>query len=148
VGMTMPRRSRTKRPVEELTCSFLVNIKFDSFGFYIVGGRGQAFHCHHPKRCQHECGIPSRLINADEKDLLTSLGNAKACDGVGRNVFYSRTGGVLTRKQVRYINGFNEVDDCNHLVSHSRDLKPGESSVDKLLQSLRDKGFGHCVLYN
>jgi hypothetical protein len=55
----------------------------------------------------------------------------------------------LTRKQVRYIvNGFNEVDDGNNLVSHSRDLKPGESSVEKLLQSLRDKGFGHCVLYN
>jgi hypothetical protein len=61
---------------------------------------------------------------------------------------YSRTGSVIPRSPVRYINGFHEVDDDNNLVSNSQDLIPSESSVDKLLQSLWDKGFGHYVLYH
>lgn len=96
-----------------------------------------------------ECAVPSRLIDVAEKDILVSVGSAKANDGVGRNVHFSRCGYVIPRSQVRYINGFknpaDKTNDC-HTAGNDGQLEPGASEVDKLLNSFRLKGYDHCVL--
>ena len=78
---------------------------------------------------------------------MISVGTAKANDGVGRHVHFSRSGNVIPRSQVRYINGFqNTTNNPEH--GNVRRLEPGESSVDKLLKSFREKQFDHCVLFH
>jgi hypothetical protein len=59
-------------------CSFLINIKYDEFGFYLVGGRGQGCHNNHPRLLPAECRIPLRLMDPEEKNILHSIGVAKA----------------------------------------------------------------------
>jgi hypothetical protein len=148
-GKSMPRRTRTKRAEDNSSnCSFLINIKYDEFGFYIVGGRGQGCHNNHPRLLPTECRIPSRLMKLEEKSILRSIGVAKANDGVGRNVYFTRSGYVIPRSQVRYINGFRDDTESNPESNNSRQLLPGESSVDRLIQSLRNRGFAHCLLYH
>lgn len=148
-GKMMPRKSRTKRALDNsCLCPFVFTIKFDEFGFYMLGGYGEARHRNHPKLCKRECSVPTRLICPNEKDILISLGVAKANDGVGRNVHFSRSGYVIPRSQVRYINGFRSPSNDDPDLDNYRHLLPGESSVDKLLKSLRDRGCDHCVLYH
>jgi len=36
--------------------------------------------------------VPTRLIGGVEKDILVSVGSAKANDGVGRSIHFSRCG--------------------------------------------------------
>ncbi len=50
-----------------------------SMTFYLVGGSGcAAHHAHHPKVTNLEIAVPTRLICAAEKDILVSVGCAKA----------------------------------------------------------------------
>ena len=148
VGMKMPRKTRTKRTLDLLCrCPFRFVVKVDQFGFYLVGGRGNATHCYHPKLTRGECAVPTRLICPEEKDIMVSVGTAKANDGVGRNVHFRRSGNVIPRSQVRYINGFQNTKN-NPEHDNVRRLEPGESSVDKLLKSFREKQFDHCVLFH
>lgn len=148
VGMKMPRKTRTKRTLDHTCqCPFRFVIKVDSFGFYLLGGRGNATHCYHPKLTRGECAVPTRLICPEEKDIMVSVGTARANDGVGRNVHFRRSGNVIPRSQVRYINGFqNTTNNPEH--DNVRRLEAGESSVDKLLKSFREKQFDHCVLFH
>ncbi len=94
-----------------------------------------------------ECAVPTQLIGVAEKDILFSVGSAKANDGVGRRVLFSRCGFVIPRSQVRYINGFQNdgLDEYGKRI-----LKPNydESTVDKLLHTFRVKGNYHSVLYH
>ena len=147
-GKQMCRKTRTTRALcNDTLCRFGFVLKVDTFGFYLVGGKGSATHCHHPKVTKSEYALPTRLINADEKDILVSVGCAKANDGVGRNIHFSRSGYLIPRSQVRYINGFqNTSNNPDH--GNNRQLEPGVSSVDKLLKSLKDNGYDHCVLYH
>jgi len=148
VGKKMPRKTRTKRTLDlTCRCPFRFVVKVDQFGFYLLGGRGNAKHCYHPKLTRGECAVPTRLICPEEKDVMVSIGTAKANDGVGRNVHFSRSGNVIPRSQVRYINGFqNAANNPEH--DNVRRLEPGVSSVDKLLKSFREKKFDHCVLFH
>lgn len=147
-GKRMPRKTRTTRALDnDSLCPFRFTIGVDDIGFYLVGGNGCSQHRHHPKISKDEYAIPTRLICAEEKDILVSVGSAKANDGVGRNIHFSRCGYVIPRSQVRYINGFqNTSENASH--DNIRRLLPGESSVDKLLKSFKDKGLDHCVLYH
>jgi hypothetical protein len=106
-GKLQPRKTRTTRALHRnVSCPFRFNIRVDDIGYYLVGGSGCAHHAHHPKVSNLEFAIPTRLICAAEKDILVSVGCAKANDGVGRNIHFSRCGHVIPRSQVRYINGF------------------------------------------
>ena len=140
VGMKMPRKTRTKQTLDlTCPCPFCFVAKVDQFRFYLLGGsRGNDMHCSQPN---------TRLICPEEKDIMVSVGNAKANDGVGRNVHFSQSGNVIPRSQVRYINGFqNTTNNPEHHDNVYR-LEPGESLVDKLLKSFREKQFNHCVLF-
>jgi hypothetical protein len=78
-----------------------------------------------------------------------SVGCAKANDGVGRNIHFSRCGHVIPRSQVRYINGFQSGNRAGaELEKDICELECEPSTVDKLLKSFRDKGYDHCVLYH
>ena len=89
VGMKMPWKTRTKRTLDPTyRCPFRFVIKVDLFGFYLLVGRGNATHCYHPKLTRGECAVPTRLICPEEKDIMVSVGTAKANDGVGRNVHF------------------------------------------------------------
>jgi hypothetical protein len=62
-----------------------MSIGFDGFGYYLVGGTGNAHHAYHPKVMKVEYAVPTRLIGGVEKDILVSIGCAKANDGVSRS---------------------------------------------------------------
>jgi hypothetical protein len=66
-----------------------MSIGFDGFGYYLVGGTGNSHHAYHPKVMKVEYAVPARLIGGDEKDILVSVGWAKANDGVGRSIHFS-----------------------------------------------------------
>ena len=100
------RKTQTTRALDKASaCPFRFNIRADKIGFYLVGGTGCAHHAHHPKLSNNEYAVPTRLIGVAERDILVSVGEAKANDGVGRNVHYSRCGYVIPRSQVCCING-------------------------------------------
>jgi hypothetical protein len=143
------RKTQTTRALDKASaCPFRFNIRADKIGFYLVGGTGCAHHAHHPKLSNNEYAVPTRLIGVAERDILVSVGEAKANDGVGRNVHYSRCGYVIPRSQVRYINGFRTSSDNTDHDNHTRQLEFGVSAADKLLKSLKNKGYDHCVLYH
>jgi hypothetical protein len=78
---------------------------------------------------------------------MASAGTAKANDGVGRNVYFRRSGNVISCSKVRYINGFqNTTNNPEH--DNVRQIEPGESSVEKLLKSFKENQFDHCVLFH
>ena len=71
--------------------------------------------------------------------MVSVVSTAKANEGVGRNVHhFRRSGNVIPRSQVRYINDFQKTTN-NPEHDNVRQLEPGESSVDKLLKSFREK---------
>jgi hypothetical protein len=146
--MKMPQETRTKRTLDlTCRCPLPLGVKVDQFGFYLLGGRDNATHCAHPKLNLSECAVPTHLICPEEKDIMVSVGTAKANDGVGRNVHFRRSGNVIPRSQVRYINGFqNPTNNPEH--DYIRRLEPIESLVDKLLKSLREKQLDHCGLFH
>jgi hypothetical protein len=80
-----------------------MNIGLDSFGYYLAGGTGNSHHAYHPKVLKVEYAVPTRLIGGVEKDILVSVGSAKANDGVGRSIHFSQCRYVIPRSQVRYI---------------------------------------------
>jgi len=47
-----------------------------------------------------EYAVPTRLIGGVEKDILVSVGCAKAKDCVGRSIQFSQCGYVIPRSQV------------------------------------------------
>ena len=122
-----------------------MSVGLDSFGYYLVGGTGNSHHAYHPKVLKVEYAVPTRLIGGVEKDILVSVGSAKANDGVGRSIHFSRCGYVIPRCQVRYINGFRG-GACNNDGNSALRDSPDQSPIDKLLTSFRTKGFDHCVL--
>jgi hypothetical protein len=152
-GKLQPRKTRTTRALHRnVSCPFRFNIRVDDIGYYLVGGSGCAHHAHHQKVSKVsnlEFAIPTRLICAAKKDILVSVGCAKANDGVGRNIHFSRCGHVIPRSQVRYINGFQSGNRAGaELEKDICELECEPSTVDKLLKSFRDKGYDHCVLYH
>jgi hypothetical protein len=89
-GKLLPRKTRTTRALHlDVSCPFRFNVRVDDIGFYLVGGSGCVHHAHHPKVTSLEFAVPTRLICAVEKDILVSVGCAKANDAVGRNVHFS-----------------------------------------------------------
>jgi hypothetical protein len=137
--MTMPQKTQTKRTLH-LTCRCTIHfvVKVDQFGFYLLGGRGNAMHCYHPKLNRGECAVPTHLICPEEKDIMVSVSTAKANDCIGRNVHFRRSSNVIPHSQVRYINVFQNTTN-NPEYDNVRQLEPGESSVDKLLKSSRQQ---------
>jgi MULE transposase domain len=146
-GKVMPRKTRTTRSLDsDSQCGFRFTVRVDENGFYLVGGTGCAHHSHHPKVNDSDHAVPTRFINVGEKDILVSVGCANANDGVGRNVHFSRCGYAIPRSQVRYMSGFQR--NPNNAGSGQRGRDSGESSVDSLLKSLKQKGYDHCILYH
>jgi hypothetical protein len=149
VGKRLPRKTRTTRAIEKgSVCPFRISIGLDGVGYYLVGGTGNSHHAYHPKLMKVEYAVPTRLIGGVEKDILVSVGCAKANDGVGRSIHFSRCGYVIPRSQVRYINGFRSRACDDGRANRTLQDTPEQSTIDKLLTSFRTKGFDHCVLYH
>jgi hypothetical protein len=66
-----------------------MSIGLDGVGYYLVGGTGNSHHAYHPKLMKVENTVPAQLIGGVEKDILVSVGCAKANDGVGRSIHFS-----------------------------------------------------------
>lgn len=62
-GKKVCGKSRTMRALgNDSLCHFGFAIKVDNVDFYLVGGKGSATHCHHPKMTACEYALPMRLI--------------------------------------------------------------------------------------
>ena len=146
-GKVMHRKTRTTRSLDsESQCGFRFMVRVAEIGFYLADGTGCAYHLHHPKVNASDHAFPTRFINAGEKDILVSVGSANANDGVCRNVHFSRFGYAIASSQNRYVSGFQR--NLNNADSGQRGYGSGESTVDSLLKSLKQKGYGHCILYH
>ena len=124
-----------------------MSIGLDGFGYYHVGGTGNAHHAYHQKKVMKvEYAVPIRLIGGVEKGILVCVGCAnKANDGVGRSIHFSQCGYVIPRSQVQYINGFQSWasnDNGNRMLQDT----PEQRTIDKVLSSFQTKDFGHYVL--
>ena len=89
--------------------------------------------------------VPTHFINVSEKDILVSVGCANTNKGVvGRNVQFSCCGHAIPRSQVQYMSGFQRNPNNADIGQQGRDS--GESFIDSLLKSLKQKGYDHCIL--
>jgi hypothetical protein len=115
-----------------------MSIGLDGFGYYHVGGTGNAHHAYHQKKVMKvEYAVPIRLIGGVEKGILVCVGCAnKANDGVGRSIHFSQCGYVIPRSQVQYINGFQSRPTDNDGKCFPQ-VTPEQSTIDKLLSSFR-----------
>ncbi len=102
VGKRLPRKTaRTTRAIEKSSvCQFRMSIGLDGVGYYLVGGTRNSHHAYHPKLMKVECTVPTQLIGGVEKEILVSIGCAKANNGVGRSIHFSPYGYVIPRSQV------------------------------------------------
>jgi hypothetical protein len=112
-------------------------IGLDGFGYYLVGGTGNAHHAYQQKVMKVEYAVPTHLIGGVEKGILVCVGcTNKAHDGVSISIHFSQCGYVIPRSQVQYINGFQSRatdNDGNRLPQ----VTPEQSTIDKRLSSFR-----------
>ena len=106
-----------------------------------MAGMGNTLHSHHPRLQQDEITFPTRLLSSSNKTTLKDLGNSHAGSGVSVNYIAEKTGHIVIRQNVAYINGL-----CNNLKF------TGEmginNSTEKMIKYLVTKKYDHVVFYH
>ena len=97
---------------KEERCPFFFLINFDDNGFFVMPGRGNPVHKHHPKLGCSKHFIPPRFLNESEEDLVRDLANADANLGIMRNAIYAKTGKIFSRANL-----FNKLTNSSQLIN-------------------------------
>jgi len=143
IGRRMPRRTASALPISlEQKCGMFFIVSFDENGYYMIGGRGCCNHQHHMKltRCQTQTRI--RHLSSSDVEIITDIGIVQAKNSIGANVFYVRSGQVISRSQVRYLSGFYSQGTNYHFLDEEF------SDADKLISLLENQRHSHVVLYH
>jgi len=108
----------------------------------MIGGRGCCHHHHHIKLNRNQSQTRTRHLSTSDVEIITDIGMAQAKNSMGSNVFYVRSGQVITRSQVRYLNGFHLQGTNHHFLDEEF------SDADKLISLLENQCHSHVVLYH
>jgi hypothetical protein len=109
-GLGMARRTATDKPVcPSQICKFRLVVQWNSHGIYMVGGIGNSCHKSHLLLRAEDISLPTRLAKPKERTMLESVSGARAHNGVGRNIFFTRNGHYLSRDKIRTLNGSKET---------------------------------------
>jgi hypothetical protein len=158
-GQKGPRRSNTQRALTKTErCPFSLSIYCDNISYYLKGGVGCPFHQFHCRLDPtNELRLPSRMVKLEERELLKTIGAAHARAGVLRNVYFLRSGVVLTQSQVAGIASIcgtsgrprkRKKKKNKSSSSSSDDNEGGESPTDKMLQYFKDNEADYICLYH
>jgi hypothetical protein len=142
-GIQMVKRTSTQGRLDrtECHCPFLLPIFQDDTSYYLKGGLGCADHQYHIRLdSARDTQLPTALLSAEERELMSSARDASATTSVARNIHFIRSGSILTRSQVAHV----FKTSGNKAYPDDETMSP----ADKLMHYLEKEGAGRCYLYH
>jgi hypothetical protein len=148
-GKRMPRRTSSMRPDNaNSVCRMSFTIKWDKNGYYLYCGYGNIKHTNHVKLAGKHMTFPKRLVADAERDVVESIGAAKALHAVARNVHFQRTGRLLSHSQVRYMHNMAEKITMALSVDGSSINIDALSDSERMFEHFKLHGVNYSLLYN
>jgi hypothetical protein len=143
-GITGARRKNSSRPTTKSeTCSCKVVIGVDSSGYFVMGGRGDKQHRHHPKLMTKVVALASREITFAEKEKLGVYRSAGlSCAGAAQ-VFRTTSDVYLTPSAVR---AYTQSIDYGEISNVDLLPKVKVTTTDRLFESLQRDRHDHIFL--
>ena len=100
-GRQMSHRTASALPVSaEERCGMFFIVSFDDNGYFMIGGHGCCQHHHHIKLNRSQTQTRTCHLSSSNVEIITDIGMAQAKNSIGANVFYVRSGQVISRSQV------------------------------------------------
>ena len=125
-GLSTSRRTCTQKPVSNQNiCLFFFVVSYNDKGFFILNRYDNHTHCYHAKVPIEYNKVPSKALCYNEKGILTSMDKSCVNNGISRNVLFQRTGIMMSRHNIRYLNSILRQD-----VSFKKEVTSVASASD------------------
>ena len=111
-------------------CPFKLVIRVDSNSFFITGKQGNLVHKGHQRITKGHIKFPTKYIKESERKNICEVIEADVGHTAARNVYYKKTGRMLSSKDIAYIAGLNR-----------KALKISDESCKNVIEYLNTEGF-------